>query len=86
MNSRIRGSGLSALEMWTQRDQMTGTQLPISDNHLIQRQHLERQKNHLPSAKSKSHGKVSLTYDLKVGDLIYIRVRKTKLRVELNTL
>ena len=37
MNSRIRsdGLGLSAREVWTQRDQLTGEQLPIVDRQLI---------------------------------------------------
>ena len=28
LNARIRGGGLSAREVWTQRDQITGKQLP----------------------------------------------------------
>jgi hypothetical protein len=80
MNSRIRHSNLSALEMWTQRDQMTGAQLPLSDKHLIQQQHQERDKNHQYSAKSKCHGRHGLTIDVKVGDLIKGEKDKTKSR------
>ncbi|XP_070548521.1 uncharacterized protein [Ptychodera flava] len=39
VNSRIRSRGLSAREMWTQRDQFTHDQLPISDHQLILKQH-----------------------------------------------
>lgn len=42
LNSRIRASGLSSREMWTQRDQFTGEQLPIADQQLILDQHHRR--------------------------------------------
>ena len=35
VNSRIRSNGLSSKEMWTQRDQLTGDQLPIRDRDII---------------------------------------------------
>ena len=35
LNSRIRYSGLSARELWTQRSQFTHEQLPISDRENI---------------------------------------------------
>ena len=78
MNSRLRGSGLSAFEIWTQRDQITGSQLPISDRDIIQQQHNTRASNHLPSAISKSSGKLGLRYDLSVGDLVYLKSDKDK--------
>jgi hypothetical protein len=78
MNSRIRHSNLSALEMWTQRDQVTGAQLPLSDQYLIQQQHQLRDKNHQYSAKSKCHGRHGLTIDFKVGDLVYIKAERDK--------
>ena len=51
MNSRIRHGGLSSAEVWTQRDQVTGEQLPVSDRDLIQQQHRQRLDNHPYSAK-----------------------------------
>ena len=54
MNSRIRRDGLSAHEVWTQRDQLTGEQLPIVDRQLILSQDFSRKLNHLPSAKVQS--------------------------------
>ena len=48
-NSRIRRDGLSAREVWTQRGQLTGEQLPIVDRHLILSQNYSRQQNHYPS-------------------------------------
>ena len=35
MNARIRQHGLSARELWTQRDQLTGEQLPVDDRQVI---------------------------------------------------
>ena len=42
MNSRIRYHGLSAKEVWTQRDQVTGDQLALDDRQIILKQHCER--------------------------------------------
>ena len=78
MNSRIRTNGLSAVEMWTQRDQLTGEQLAISDRDLILQQQRSRQNNQPSSAKSKSHGKCDHTHELHVGDLVYIKGEKDK--------
>ena len=38
LNSRIRSNGLSARELWTQRDQYTQSQLPIDDKTVIDKQ------------------------------------------------
>lgn len=35
LNTRIRNRGLSAREMWSQRDQFLNTQIPIIDQDLI---------------------------------------------------
>ena len=53
LNSRIRHSGLSAKELWTQRSQFTHEQLPISDRENIRRQHTLRKLNHTSCEKSK---------------------------------
>ena len=42
LDSRVRGWGLSAREMWTQRDQYTSKQMPVCDHKLITEQHLLR--------------------------------------------
>ena len=57
LNSRYRKSGMSSQELWTQRDQITGEQLPISDQHLITQQHQTRLNNHPISEKCKAKGK-----------------------------
>ena len=73
MNSRIRHHGLSAKEVWTQRDQVTGDQLALDDRQIILKQHCERSLNHGASALSKSKGKGSYTLPhIQVGDLVYI--------------
>lgn len=53
LNARIRSRGLSAREIWTQRDQFSNQQLPLQDQDIIMRQH-ERIANHLHSEKSKA--------------------------------
>ena len=57
MKFRIRKEGFSAREVWTQRDQITGVQLPVKDRELFTQQHQECLTNHPISAKSKSGGK-----------------------------
>ena len=78
LNSRIRSIGLSAFELWTQRDQITGSQLPVNDKECIQRQHTVRQKNHPTSAKSKARGKPVSTPRLSVGDLVFLKGDRNK--------
>ena len=81
LNSRIRGQGLSSREMWTQRDQFTSAQLPISDRHLILEKHLSRIQNHPASERAKApkeriHPKVSID----IGDLVYLYTDGNKCR------
>ena len=79
MNSRIRKEGLSAWEVWTQRDQVTGEQLPIEDRQLILCQHHTRNQNHAASATSKAHGKTtSGAVPIQVGDLVYLKGERDK--------
>ena len=73
LNSRIRREGLSAREVWTQRDQLTGNQLPVDDREVILNQHQSRVQNHSSSAKSKAQVQQTFPTDcLKVGSLVYV--------------
>ena len=73
MNARIRSDGLSAREMWTQRDQITGEQLPIHDCQILLKQQFDSTYNHGASAKSKCHGRpAAKDLGIQVGDLVYI--------------
>ena len=72
LDSRIRYSGLSAREFWTQRSQFTH-ELPISDRENFLRQHTLRKLNHMLSEKSKHKtGKTANSYNVDVGDLVDI--------------
>ena len=80
LNSRYRGTGLSAQEMWTQRDQVSGEQLPIADRDLIIHQYSTRDKNHPHSQKAKAHGKPPRpTAEVKVGTLVFVHTDRSKL-------
>lgn len=46
LNARIRSRGLSAREMWSQRDQFSNIQIPMTDQYLIVKQHDQRIANH----------------------------------------
>ncbi len=82
LNSRIRGSGLSAHEIWTQRDQVTGQQLPIDDTQIISQLHASRELNHPFSSKAKAHNKTSgPVCSLEVGHLVYLKADRDKTRV-----
>ncbi len=79
LNARIRREGLSARELWTQRDQLTGKQLPIDDQDVILNQHRSRRANHSPSAKSKSKGGPAPPYrNITIGSLVYLNMDKDK--------
>jgi hypothetical protein len=82
LNSRIRQRGLSAREMFTQRDQFTGHQLPIKDRELIMSQHELRVKNHPHSERSKMRGaprgKPVTSEPISIGDLVYVKADRNK--------
>ena len=74
LNSRIRHCGLSAKEIITKRDQITGYPLEFSDTDLTKHQHDLREKNHLYSSKSKARGGKPAAKDcINVGDLVFIK-------------
>ena len=80
LNSRLRLPGLSAYEMWTHRDQVTGDQLPFNDREVIEQKYLTRSRNHLPSALSKANGRHACkAADVIVGDLVYLYAERSKL-------
>ena len=78
MNSRIRAGGLSAQEIWTQHDQMSGSQLAMSDKTIINQQ--ARHANHPASAKSKSRCHTHHSPKLHVGALVYLKGDRDKCR------
>ena len=79
LNTRIRSTVLSSLEMWLQRDQFTNSQLPVSDFQLIRHQHAQRLRNHPASEKSKAAGSVlPVSPAMQVGDLVYITSDSSK--------
>ncbi|MES9971553.1 MAG: hypothetical protein ABW092_16090, partial [Candidatus Thiodiazotropha sp.] len=81
LNARIRFSGLSSRELWTQRSQFTHEQLPILDRDIIVAQHKKRSENHSASSMSKhKSGKSVSTPSLNVGDLVYLYTDKDKSR------
>ena len=81
LNTRIRARGLSAREIWYQRDQFTNCQLPISVLHLISQQHAHRLQNHPASERTKCpSNRRPLTPSIQVGDLVYITSDGSKTR------
>ncbi len=72
LNSRLRRDGVSAHELWTQRNQFTQEQLPLEDREIILNQHQTRQRNHPYSEKSKTSKRSMPIPQLKVGDLVYL--------------
>ena len=73
LNSRIRTDGLSAREIFFQRDQFTNDQIPLSDRDLIMAKHKRSIDNHHHSELSKSGGASVLPEaDVSVGDLVYL--------------
>ena len=79
LNCRYRRLGLSAHELWTQRDQITGEQLPINDRQVIIHQYEARRKNHIHSQTSKAFGKpFRATTHVEVGSLVYVHTDRSK--------
>ncbi len=81
LNTRICNRGLSAREMWLQRNQFTHSQIPLSDFLLLQQQHSSRLRNHPASKRSKAPGCSPRTSSpVQVGDLVYITSDASKTR------
>ena len=81
LNTRIRNKGFSARELWTQRDQFTNEQLPLTDYNLIRQQHALRNANHAHSQLSKSHdGALPKSQHIDVGDIVYQYADRNKTR------
>jgi hypothetical protein len=73
LNTRIRSRGLSAREMWTQRDQFTNDQIHLSDLSLISTQHEQRLANHPHSEVSKCpNRRLPPCARISVGDVVYL--------------
>ena len=73
LNACIRRGGLSSREVWTQRDQICGDQLPIRDQDLILQQHHARKMNHQPSIASKLSGRPPPSIPcFKAGELVFL--------------
>ncbi|KAK3715784.1 hypothetical protein QZH41_018836, partial [Actinostola sp. cb2023] len=79
LNARIRSRGLSAREMWMQRDQFSNHQIPLSDQELVLKQHDLRNANHPYSEKSKAPLKKAIDApQVEVGDLVYLYLDRNK--------
>ena len=73
LNSRIRTDGLSAREIFFQRDQFTNNQIPLSDRALIMAKHNRSVNNHRYSELCKAGGAPALPESpVEVGDLVYL--------------
>jgi len=73
LNSRIRTDGLSAREIFYQRDQYTNAQIPIDDMNIIQSKHSRAVNNNFASEISKSGGRgPRINISVVVGDLVYL--------------
>ena len=83
LNARVRNRGMSARELWTQRDQFTNEQLPLNDYRIIREQHELRNANHEQSRQSKyprGRGSVHTQQHIDTGDIVYLYSDKSKLR------
>ena len=78
LNSRIRDNGLSATEVWTQRDQISGDQLPIDDMDLIKAQADRRSQNHTYSERSKCPKDPGEAPTIHIGDLVFLKGERDK--------
>ena len=81
LNSRIRGRGLSAWEILTQRDSNSGVVLDIDDNVLSDMQTNTRINNQVSSARNKSRGGgLAEPAHVAVGSLVFIKDDASKLK------
>ena len=73
LNSRVRETGYSAIELWTSRDMITGGGLSLDFDNIIKNKVARRESHHFPSAKYKGRGKTSENIvNVEIGDLVYL--------------
>ena len=73
LNARIRAPGVSAHEIFTQRDQASGVQLPLDDQKILSDQHERRLANHGPSERHKANNKPPHPIpDISAGSIVYL--------------
>ena len=81
LNTRVRNKWFSARELWTQRDQFTNEQLPLTDYNLIRQQHRLRNAYHAHSEMSKSPGgALPKSQHIDFGDNVYLYADRNKKR------
>ena len=79
LNARIRSDGLSAREIFFQRDQWTNEQIPVNDAAIISSKHSRAVENNRHSEKSKAKGAPPRNEpDVKVGDIVYVHADRDK--------
>ena len=80
LNARIRAPGLSAYEIYTRREQITGKLLDIDDIKLILDQYQRRCANHRASERNKANSKPPHpAAEVEIGDIIYLYDDRSKL-------
>ena len=73
LNSRLCRHGISAHELWTQRNQFIHNQLQISDRNIIINQCKQHEKNHPYSERSKNWMRNAMNPpNINIGDLVYL--------------
>ena len=81
LNSRIRATGLSAHEVFTQREQTSGEQLSLDDNRIITEQQERRKLNHTASERSKAGSRPAHPIpNINVGSLVYLYCDGSKVK------
>lgn len=79
LNSRLRMPGLSAWEIFHQRDQFSGKAIYTPDEVICETKTNSRKANHASSAKHKARGgHLASIADVKVGSLVYIKSERDK--------
>ena len=79
LNSRVRHLGLSARELWTSRDQVSGNNLTLNDLEISDKQHAMRQASHASSASYDSRQAPPVQIPkIKPGDTVFVKTDRTK--------
>ena len=80
INSKIRQNNLSAFEIFTTRDMVTGDQLDFDDKQLIKLKQAQRESHHESSARFKARGKPPTKLPkIEVGEIVYLYSDRSKL-------
>ena len=73
VNTKLRGQGMSALEIHMAREQTTGENLKLNDKNIAREHMRTKEKNNTYAQRRQEYRNIDQGHQIKVGDLVYLK-------------